>query len=423
MIFIYRFCTVFFYPFLIFFIYFRKLINKEDKKRYKEKIFTSHFFPTRNREKKLIWFHAASIGEVQSIFPLLFRLDKERKDLEFLITTVTLSSGNLIEKKINTHSNIMHRYFPLDVNFLVKKFIQSWNPSLVMFVDSEVWPNFIFEIKNRNIPTGIVNGRITKKTFKRWVLISRFAKEVFSSFDLCLSSSKESKKHLESLGVQNSKYIGNIKFTSTNDEKNISLQDKEMLNKKKIWCAASTHEGEEIFCLKAHMHCKQIIKDIVTIIIPRHINRSRKIKKLCIKLGLSVQILNDKELIQDEKEIIIINTFGELLKYFKYCKSVFIGKSLIKKLQHVGGQNPIEAAKLNCKIYHGPFVYNFKEIYDLLKSYNISYEINDEKELSDKLLIDFQKQQEKLSKNSDVIHNLGNNILENSVKEIAGILK
>ena len=166
MIFIYRFFTTFIYPILIILIYSRKLLKKEDPNRYKEKIFPSNFFPNKDYNKKLIWFHAASIGEVQSIFPLIQKLNKEEKNIEFLITTVTLSAGNIVKKKFNKYENIKHRYFPLDINFLTRNFLDKWKPNLVIFVDSEIWPNLIFEIKNKKIPIALINGRITKKHLK-----------------------------------------------------------------------------------------------------------------------------------------------------------------------------------------------------------------------------------------------------------------
>ena len=116
----YQFLTIFFYPFLILLIYFRKILKKEDKDRYKEKILLSAIKAEKNKYKKLIWFHAASIGEVQSIFPIINALNKSQKHVEFLITTVTLSSGNLVKKKIKANQNIKHRYFPVDVVFVIK---------------------------------------------------------------------------------------------------------------------------------------------------------------------------------------------------------------------------------------------------------------------------------------------------------------
>ena len=418
MITIYRILTNFIYPFLILIIYFRKILNKEDRLRYKEKILSNFFNCKRNLNKKLIWFHAASIGEVQSIFPIIDELKKKDKNLEFLITTVTISSGNLVQRKINLTNNIIHRYFPMDINFLIKKFLTKWKPSLVLFVDSEVWPNLIFEIKKRNIPMLLINGRITKKTFKKWMLVSKFSKKIFEKFDFCLASSNESEKNLQKLGVKNLRYIGNIKF-SVKMEKNILLNKNfEFLENKKFWCAASTHKGEEEICLKTHNQIKKKYKEIVTVIVPRHINRSKEIHHLCNRYFLSSQILSGNDKIEKNKEIIIINSFGALLELYKLSKCVFIGKSILKELENVGGQNPIEAAKLGCKIYHGPYNYNFKEVYELLGSLKISEEINNEKDLANKIINDFDTIQKGHNLTIKNIDDMGKKILDKSIAEI-----
>ena len=130
MIFIYRFFTFIFFPIFGLIIFLRKVFKKEDNIRYKEKLFSSSFFPERNETKKLIWFHAASIGEVQSIFALIQKLDNDKKNIEFLITTVTLSAGNIVKKKLDNYKNIKHRYFPIDVSFLIKKFLSKWKPNI-----------------------------------------------------------------------------------------------------------------------------------------------------------------------------------------------------------------------------------------------------------------------------------------------------
>ena len=152
MINIYRLITILLYPFLIILIYLRKLFNKEDHNRYKEKIFTSKFFPDRDKKKQLIWFHAASIGEFKSIIPLLENLNNNSKNFKFLITTTTLSSGNLAENLLKKFDNVEHRFFPLDVDFLIKKFISAWVPDKIFLVDSEIWPNLIINAKKFKIP-------------------------------------------------------------------------------------------------------------------------------------------------------------------------------------------------------------------------------------------------------------------------------
>ena len=165
MLLIYRYLINIFFPLIIIIIFFRTWFNKEDKKRFKEKLFSSSFNITKNHNKKLIWFHAASIGELKSIIPLIKKLNEKNK-FEFLITTVTLSSARLITKELLNEKNTIHRFFPIDKPSLIKKFLDNWSPNLIVFVDSEIWPNFILNIKKRNIPLVLLNGRITKKTIE-----------------------------------------------------------------------------------------------------------------------------------------------------------------------------------------------------------------------------------------------------------------
>ena len=203
MILIYKFFTNLFFPIFILFIFLRRILKKEDPIRYKEKIFPSYFRAKKKRENKLIWFHASSVGELKSILPIIKDIDKKNKNFEFLITTVTLSSGNLATAEINNYNNIHHRFFPLDVTFLINNFLDKWSPNSVFFVDSEIWPSFILQIKKRGIPLAILNARITKKTYKRWKLFPKTAKKIFNKFDLCLTSNLETKKYLEEFEAQN----------------------------------------------------------------------------------------------------------------------------------------------------------------------------------------------------------------------------
>ena len=145
---LYRVFTTLFYPLLFLFIYFRKFIKKEDTTRYKEKLFSSHFNPIIKEKKfRLIWFHAASIGEFKSILPIINELNSLNKNLKFLITTTTLSSGNLAKIELKKFKNVFHRYFPLDTKFLIEKFLSSWKPDNIFLVDSEIWPNLIMNAK------------------------------------------------------------------------------------------------------------------------------------------------------------------------------------------------------------------------------------------------------------------------------------
>ena len=418
---IYSYLINFFFPVLILVIYIRTFLKKEDKKRFKEKLFSSSFNIKKNTQKKLIWFHAASIGELKSIIPLLKKL-ANKKELNFLITTITLSSSKLMETNLKNHKNITHRFFPIDKPNLVKSFIDSWSPELIIFVDSEIWPNFIFEIKKNKIPLILLNARITKKTFLRWRLIKNSAERIFQSFKLCLASNKESKMFLEELKANDIKYYGNLKL-AFDDNLNNSISSNVSTKDKKFWCALSTHKGEDAFCLNTHIKIKKIHDDIVTIIIPRHIDRVQNIKSICEKLNLKTQVISMNDKIEANKEIIIINSYGVTSKYLKLCKSVFIGKSLLKKLKNVGGQNPIEAAKIGCKIYHGPYVYNFQETYELFNKYKISEIIKNENELSNKVISDLNKSNLMIDEKIKIINNLGKEILDNTYNEIIRFIK
>ena len=193
---IYAFSISILFPFFILIIYLRKIIGKEDPLRFKEKFNLDYLDKIDQYKKKIIWFHAASIGEVLSIFPILTKLNSEREDLQFLITTVTKSSADLIERKKSNFKNITHKYFPIDKKNIVKKFLDFWSPKVAIFIDSEIWPNFLFEIKKREIPLVLLNARITNKTKKRWKIFSGFSKNLFQLFDLCIPSSTISKNNL-----------------------------------------------------------------------------------------------------------------------------------------------------------------------------------------------------------------------------------
>ena len=422
MILFYRVLTHLIYPFLFVIVFFRVFLKKEDPKRYKEKILISHFNVKRNYEQKLIWFHAASIGELKSILPIIKKLNSDNSLREFLITTSTLSSSKIAELEFKKMKNISHRFLPYDVDFLINSFLKMWRPNYIFLVDSEIWPNLILKAKKFSIPVAIINARITSKSYKKWIKFPKTAFKIFSSIKLCLTSNKETKKFLESFEVKNVFYYGNIKFINDINENEITNLNKDKLINIPFWFAASTHNGEEELCLKTHNFLREKYNNILTIIAPRHIERSKEIKSLCEKYKLNSQILNNDELIKPNVEIVILNSFGVLQNYFKYAKSVFIGKSTIQSLEEVGGQNPLEAVKLNCRIYHGRYVYNFKDIYEILEKNNISFKIKDHEELGRYLEKDLDPAKKKDDKISEIISVLSNKTLVNTLREIDNFL-
>ena len=415
MILAYRVLTTLLYPFLFLFIYYRKIIKKEDPIRFKEKVLISNFKVNKKENSKLIWFHAASIGEFKSIIPVINQLNINHKNLNFLVTTSTFSSGKLAEVELEKINNADHRYFPYDVPFLIDKFLYLWKPHKIFLVDSEIWPNLILKAKEHKIPIALINARLTFRSFKKWEFFSKAAKKIFGIINLFICSNSETQSYLKKFNLQNVYFKGNIKFIEPIDEKNIKNVNEGVLINKKFWFAASTHEEEDIFCIKTHMKLKEEFEDIITIIAPRHIERSKKIKSLSEKFKLNTQIINENENILENKNVIIVNYFGALTDFFKYAKSVFIGKSMIEKLKNEGGQNPIEAAKLDCKIYHGPYVNNFKDVYKILEINNISKKIGDYKELSSNLALDLKNSKKSNNKKKNLINKLGQKTLTDTM--------
>ena len=398
---------IFFFSPLI--IIFRIFKGKEDTFRFKEKI---GFFSKKRNKGNLIWFHGASVGEIQSIIPLVERFEKNKKIKQILITSNTVSSS-LIIKNLKLKKTI-HQFFPIDCNFISKKFLNYWKPSKAFFIDSEIWPNTINNLYKKKVPIFLLNGRITNKSFKRWKVFSSFAKSIFSKFDSCLSSNIETKKYLKKLGAKNIKIIGNLKFSQSENEKtNLNKDLLNLINSRKTWCASSTHYNEENFCGITHIKLKKKFKNLLTIIIPRHINRSNSIKAELNNLNLKVHLDEPKKKIDPNTDIYLVNSYGKTKLFYKACKNIFLGGSLIMH----GGQNPLEATRYGCKVLHGPNVSNFREIYSFLNKKNLSRKITNQNQIMRCITKYFnsKKNSKKIIKD---LHLIGIDILNKTYKEI-----
>jgi len=405
----------FFYQFLIFIllllspiIFFIRIIKKkEDLSRILEKL----SIPSKNRDKgKLVWFHAASVGELMSIVPLVKSLESDKKIRTVLITTSTLSSARIF-KKLNLKKSI-HQFFPIDFLYFSNRFINYWKPEIAIFIDSEIWPSTFSVIKKKKIRLLLLNARITNRSFNKWTKIKHFAEKVFSKIDIAYPQNNETKKFLKKLNVKKLKELGNLKFTEIENKTNIQFKKKfrSEIQNRLIFCAASTHPSEEILIAKVHKSLKKKIDNLLTIIIPRHINRTSSIKKEVDKLKLNSIIKSSKEKILDNTDIFIVDSYGETKKFFNVSNIVFMGGSIVKH----GGQNPIEPARFGLRVIHGPNISNFKDIYDFFGANGIAFKIYNKNQLiriTKKLLV-------KKNKNSLNLKKIGNEILENTLKEL-----
>ena len=396
----------FFSPIIIIFRIFK---GKEDTSRFIEKV---GFFSKKRNKGKLIWFHGASVGEIQSIIPLLERFEKNKEIRQILVTSNTVSSSFIIKNL--KFKKIIHQFFPIDCNFVSKKFLNYWKPAKAFFIDSEIWPNTVNNLYKRNIPIFLLNGRITKKSFRRWKFFSYFAKSIFGKFYLCLSSNTETKKYLKKLGAKNIKFIGNLKFSQSENEKtNLNKDLINLINSRKTWCASSTHYNEEEFCGMAHIRLKKRFKNILTIIIPRHINRINSIKADLQNLDLKIHLDEPKKKISPDTDIYLVNSYGKTKLFYKICKNIFLGGSLIEH----GGQNPLEATRYGCKVLHGPNVSNFKEIFRFLNKKKLSRKISNQDQLINCVIKYFNSKNDSKKIIKD-LHLIGMKILNKTYKEI-----
>ena len=349
----------------------RLISGKEEKNRFLEK----YSLNDKKNNIQTIWFHGASVGEIMTILPVIKKFEENKKVKKILLTSSTTSSASIIKRQ--NFKKTTHAYYPFDIGFICNNFLRKWKPKIAIFVDSEIWPNMYERLYLKKIPIILINGRITKKSFERWSKMPSFANNIFSKISIALPQNKETKNYLNRLGVKKIKYIGNLKYFKNN--KPISkINIKKYFKNKIVFCAASTHHNEEIIIGRLHLDLKQKFKDLITIIIPRHINRSEDIIENLKNLKLKVIKRTSGLKPSSDCDILVVDTYGEMSNFLELSNLAFIGGSIINH----GGQNPLEAVRMGNYVMHGGKIDNFKEIYKELKNYKISSEVKNISEMT-----------------------------------------
>ncbi len=389
---------------IIFFI--RIIVGKEDPKRFLEKFC---IYSKRFKIRKTIWLHGSSVGEILSVIPIINVLEKNKKIKKIILTSSTTSSALIFSKY--KFKKTTHIYFPIDTNYLTKKFIKYWKPQIALFIDSEIWPNMFNNLKINNIPIILLNGRITKKSFKRWMKFPYFAKKNFSKISLAMPQNNETSKYLKTLGVKKIKIVGNLKYFGQS-KKLLDKNTKKLFKNRLIFCAASTHYNEELFIGKIHKELKLKYNNLLTILIPRHANRSNSIANELENIGLKIITRSSKQKISKNTDIYIADTYGETSKFYGLSNITFLGGSLVPH----GGQNPLEPARMGSYILHGPNIQNFKEVYNMLSKLKISSKINSV--FSMKKIVNKKIKYKQPLKVNQKLNMIGNDILKKNLNEI-----
>jgi 3-deoxy-D-manno-octulosonic-acid transferase len=295
-----------------------------------------------------------------------------------VVTSGSVGSARVLGERLPAGS--FHQFLPLDIYQYALRFLDHWRPEIVLFAESEIWPNSFRAIRKRRLPLVVVNARLSQTSFNRWRRARKAAADVFGSIDLCLVQTKEDGERFAALGTKRVRLLGNMKFDATPspaDPAELS-EVSGKIGARPAWAAVSTHHGEEEIVADAHLALRSQFPALLTIIAPRHPRRADAVAQMLMGKGLRLAHRSRGVTIDNDTEIYLADTLGETGLIYRLCKLAFIGRSLTAK----GGQNPIEAAKLNCAILHGPHVGNFREVYAALDAGEGAFVVEDGQALS-----------------------------------------
>jgi 3-deoxy-D-manno-octulosonic-acid transferase len=320
--------------------------------------------------KKPIWIHALSVGEVLSSVPLVMKLKKRFKDKRIVFSASTKTGFEIANKLLKKNVDSIF-FFPFDLLFSVKYITGKIDPAIVIIVESDIWPNFLFEMKKRNVPVILINARLSKSSFKGYKRFSFISNKLFLSFAKICTQSIEDARRFMLLGIPSNMIstTGNIKFDQPYDpvsEKEIEIlkQSVNIQPVKKILIAGSTHKGEESILIDAFSRIRKDFADTVLILVPRNPERARSVLKLCKSAGfLSILMKNFENIDKDEKfDVIVVDVIGILKRLYAIADVAFVGGSLV----NIGGHNPLEPSAFSKPIIFGQYMSAFANISQML---------------------------------------------------------
>ncbi|MDH3241686.1 MAG: 3-deoxy-D-manno-octulosonic acid transferase [Alphaproteobacteria bacterium] len=352
----------------------RKALGREDPKRIGER----KGRPGKARPQgALLWIHAASIGEALSVKRLIDSLLERYPALQILVTTGTVTSAQILADQLPERA--CHQYVPVDRPAWVRRFLDHWRPDAAFWVESEIWPNLVFETQARGIPMVLVNARMSSRSFARWQKMPGPIGRLLKGFCLVMAQNEGEASQLRALGADPVTAPGNLKYAAgplPADREALDALTK-AIGSRPVWLAASTHPGEEEIAAYAHQRLASTWPDLMTVIVPRHPARSEDIATKLRALGLTVTRRSQGTLPGAGTDIYIADTLGELGLFYRLAPVAFVGGSLIPH----GGQNVLEPARLDCAIVHGPHMENFRVIAEEMLAKGAAFEVADAEEL------------------------------------------
>ncbi len=330
---------------------------------------------------RLIWFHAASVGESLSVLSLIKKLGARLPDAEFLITSGTPTSAALIEKRLPARAR--HQYPPLDTAGPVKRFLDHWAPDAGIFVESEIWPRLIVESARRGVPLALLNARLSERSVKGWKKRPKTARFLLDKFRLFLTQNEQTANNLIAMGAQADRVKPGTNLKAMSDPLPV---DSATLNEKRaqiadrpVWIASSTHDGEEETVLAAHKALLERWPNLLLLLIPRHPERRGDVATLLRQSNLPAAFRAAGQPITDQTQVYVADTLGETGTWYAISPIVFLGGSL----KQIGGHNPFEPAQAGAAVITGPGYFNFAETFAPLVEAKGAIEVQTAKDLSD----------------------------------------
>ncbi len=398
----------------------RVLRGKEDPTRLNER----RGIASRPSPKgSLIWIHAASVGEAQSALILIDKISKIKPDTHFLVTSGTLTSASLMAKRLPAKA--IHQFYPLDHPLWIGRFLDYWQPDIALWMESELWPNMLLAIKNRNIPAVLINARLSENSFKRWKYLAGTANKILQTFALIMTQTNLDAVRYETLGAKNVITTDNLKYSAAplpHDSDDLETLQTAIKNRP-VWLYASTHDGEETLACDIHLALKKQHKDLLTIIVPRHPERREEILQGCKNAELNIVLRgNNKNLPTQGTDIYIADTLGELGLFYRLCSISMIGRSFSN--DGGGGHNPIEAAQLDCAVLTGANVQYQTQLFNEMLSANAVWQAQTKEELQTALatLLSSPEEQGKLKLAAKKYANEKEHIIDTVMENLTPLL-
>jgi len=341
----------------VIYLYLRRRLarGREDADRFFERL----GYPSQSRPQgKLIWCHAASVGEAASLLALIEKLRELYPEIQVLITTGTMTSARMLAGRIP--KGVIHQYVPVDRAPYVKRFLDYWHPDFALWIESELWPNMLHALRKRMIPAALVNSRMSDKSFRNWYRVKGWAQQMLGCFDIVLAQTEEERSRFVALGAKPVRCVGNLKYAGNPlpFDAQALTKLKDNLAGRPCWLMASTHRGEEEMAIAAHHKLRDQWPDLLTIIVPRHAVRGDEIAATIAGSDMSFARRSKNDLIRPETGIYLADTMNELGLFYRLCPIVVMGGSFAA----AGGHNPIEPAQLGAAVIFGPHMHNFAGI-------------------------------------------------------------